>query len=112
MQGLMQAVSVAYLPMTRSYWATSAAGHVTVIDPRGPTRITDYVRNTRQAVLEPQEVDYRGASCQPTGCCSRRCCERQLNEPYAYAFAAPVANNRPRVVSGVRVLRLRVELES
>lgn len=52
MQGPMQAVSVAYVPMTRSYWATSAAGHVTVIDPRGPTRITDYVRNTRQAALE------------------------------------------------------------
>ena len=40
---------MAYVPMTRAYWATSAAGHVTVIDPRGPTRITDYVRNTRQS---------------------------------------------------------------
>ena len=39
---------MAYVPMTRAYWATSAAGHVTVIDLRGPTRITDYVRNTRQ----------------------------------------------------------------
>ncbi|KAK9831951.1 hypothetical protein WJX81_002208 [Elliptochloris bilobata] len=41
-----QAVSAACVPMTRSYWATSATGHVTVIDPRGPTHITDYVRST------------------------------------------------------------------
>lgn len=69
----MQAVSVAYVPMTRSYWATSAAGHVTVIDPRGPTRITDYVRNTRQATLTPLELRFRGASCQPTSNHSRFC---------------------------------------
>ena len=58
---LLQAVSVAYVPTTRAYWATSAAGHVTVIDPRGPTRITDYVRNTRQAMLET--LGFRGALC-------------------------------------------------
>ncbi len=40
---------MAYIPMTRSYWATSAAGHVTVIDPRGPTRVTDHVRSSRRA---------------------------------------------------------------
>lgn len=51
MQPARQAVSVVYVPMTRTYWATSAAGHVTVIDPRGPARVSDFVRDTRRAAL-------------------------------------------------------------
>ena len=64
MQGLMQAVSVAYVPMTRCYWATSAAGHVTVIDPRGPARVTDYVRNARQATLDTLHMRFQERFCQ------------------------------------------------